>query len=86
MFPGLDRGTFHSVDLHLIGPVDAPEERLQRKVVRSPSSKNWRLDGGFVVDPEEVPDRYHRLAEGDFAILKFEGDEQPRLFDACVSC
>jgi hypothetical protein len=82
MFPGLDRGTFHPVDLHLIGPVDAPAERLQRKVVRSASSKNWRLDGEFVVDPEVVPDRYHRLTDADYAIFKFEGDEQP----AVVRC
>ena len=77
MYPGLREGREYPIDLRIAGPRGHFEQRLRRKIVRSDNSKNWRLDGEFVHDPEELPDRYHALRDGDFAVMRFDGEAVP---------
>lgn len=66
------------VELSILGPAGKPAHALTRKVLRSPGSKNWRLDGEFIHDIEEDPDRFCDLRAGDYAVLVFAGDERPK--------
>jgi hypothetical protein len=63
------------VDLVFFGPGLAPAHSLARKV--KIDAKNLRLNGELVHDPEEEPDRYSQLIEGDFAVMEFGGDAVP---------
>ncbi|WNZ62425.1 hypothetical protein QEG98_00795 [Myxococcus sp. MxC21-1] len=77
-YPGL-RGSFEQVNfpLSIIGPGGRAAHRLTRKALRSQGSKNWRLNGEFVFDPDGEPGRYDTLAVNDYGLLAFEGGERP---------
>jgi hypothetical protein len=61
----------------IYGPNGAGAHEIARKAVRSPGSKNWRLNGETIHEPEGEAGRYSRLAEGDLALLRFDGEPQP---------
>lgn len=66
------------LDLYLYGPGLAPERNLQRKIIKGRTYKNWRLNGEFVdAQPDDPPDRYSVLEEGDIAVFDFVGDPYP---------
>jgi hypothetical protein len=77
-YPGLrDRFTELHFGLTIVGPGAAPPYVLSRKALRTEGAKNWRLDGELINDPADQPGRFDGLAEGDVAILAFEGTQQP---------
>ncbi|MCY1042599.1 hypothetical protein OV208_14840 [Corallococcus sp. bb12-1] len=78
-YPGL-KGTFDQVPIALtvMGPGGKAAHRLMRKALRTKGAKNWRLNGEVIHDPDGEPERYDGLAEGDFAVISFEGNERPR--------
>ena len=65
------------VDLWITGPDGTAPVNLQRKIIKGPTYKNWRLDGEFVYDPEESPGRFNALEPEDIALLGFEGELEP---------
>lgn len=72
------------LDLTFLGPGLAGRHNLQRKIVRSAASKNWRLDGEYVQDPPENPARFHALRPDDLAVFEFIGDGLPRAATALL--
>lgn len=79
LYPVLPRlvETAFTVDLHIYGPAGAPADILARKILKSATYKNWRLNGEYVSNPHHMPNRYNSLVAGDYAILAFEGDLTP---------
>ncbi len=82
LYPGLPGTAMgiegkRTLDLFIYGPGLGSEYNLQRKIVKGATYKNWRLDGEFVHNPPEDPDRFNVLAEGDLAVIEFFGDTQP---------
>jgi hypothetical protein len=77
-FPSLSN-SFDNIHLPLtiIGPGDREQHTLSRKILRSQGSKNWRLNGEFIHNPEEDSVRYNSLCPDDYAVLMFEGTERP---------
>jgi hypothetical protein len=65
------------LDLFLYGPGLEGEYNLQRKIVKSGAYKNWRLNGEFIFNPQDSPDRFNSLKPGDFVIFDFLGDLLP---------
>ena len=65
------------VDLFVFGPNAAPELNLQRKIIKTSSYKNWRLNGEFISNPIESTTRFNDLVEGDIAVLEFNDGEIP---------
>ncbi|MFJ7796728.1 hypothetical protein [Pseudomonas sp. NPDC096950] len=65
------------IDVSIYGPGAAPKHSLARKIVKGAAYKNWRLNGEFVNNPIESPERYNELREGDFAIMIFGGESIP---------
>lgn len=65
------------VDVSIYGPAAAPKHSLARKIVKGNTYKNWRLNGEFVENPLDMPERYNVLREGDFAILIFNDGFAP---------
>ncbi|VVP16152.1 hypothetical protein PS858_03568 [Pseudomonas fluorescens] len=65
------------VDVSIYGPGVAPKHSLARKIVKGAAYKNWRLNGEFINNPIESPERYNELREGDFAIMIFGGESIP---------
>lgn len=65
------------VSLYIYGPGMQEVHMLQRKILKSPGSKNWRLNGELIYSPEENLDRYAALKPGDIAVLGFEGKLKP---------
>lgn len=59
--------------LYTYGPGLAEVYPLQRKIIKSGSYKNWRLNGEFIFTPEETPERFNILKPNDIAIMGFEG-------------
>ncbi len=67
------------VTLYLFGPgVNNDVYVLQRKILKSASYKNWRLNGEFIYPPENNPDRFNILKPNDIAIMGFEGLTIPK--------
>jgi len=66
------------LDLFLYGPGLAVEYNLQRKIIKGSSYKNWRLDGEFIPNPSEEPDRFNVLVPGDLMVIQFVGDFAPK--------
>lgn len=64
--------------LLIIGPGPRTAHLLTRMAMRSQGSKNWHIQGEPIHDPAKEPGRYGNLAENDFAIMAFEGNERPR--------
>jgi hypothetical protein len=77
-FPSLSN-SFDNIHLPLsiIGPGERQQHTLSRKILRSQGSKNWRLNGEFIHNPEEDSTRYNSLCPDDYAVLMFEGAERP---------
>lgn len=65
------------LDLFIYGPGTKGEYNLQRKIVKQPSYKNYRLNGEFVANPLEDPERFNELVPGDIAIFSFIGEVTP---------
>lgn len=65
------------VDLSIFGPGPTSRHSLARKIVKGAAYKNWRLNGEFINNPLETPERYNSLREGDFAIFIFAGEPAP---------
>ena len=65
------------LDLFIFGPGLGAEYNLQRKIVKLASYKNWRLNGEFIFNPMESPERFNSLQPGDLAVLDFGGDVVP---------
>jgi len=65
--------------LNIVGPGGRWPHVLTRKAIRTAGAKNWRLDGEIVHNPADQADRYDRLAEDDFAVIAFEGDDHPKV-------
>lgn len=65
------------IDLYVYGPGLEGELNIQRKIVKTPSYKNWRLNGEFVDDVNN-PERFSPLGEGDFVVIEFTGELFPQ--------
>jgi hypothetical protein len=63
------------LDLSIFGPGLAGLHNLQRKILRQ--QKNWRLNGEFVNNPDETPERYNSLEPGDILVMEFSGEIVP---------
>ena len=72
-----DRQNKLGVDLWIAGPGAAKPVNLQRKIIKGPTYKNWRLDGEFIYNPADEPDRFNILVPGDIALFGFEGELAP---------
>lgn len=82
LYPGLPAtptalGDKIPLDLFVYGPGLEGEYNLQRKIVKGRTYKNWRLDGEFIFNPSERPDRFNTLVKGDLAVFEFFGDVRP---------
>jgi hypothetical protein len=66
-----------ALDLFIFGPGLAGEHNLQRKIVKWGTYKNWRLNGEFIYNPDDNPQRYNALAPGDIAVFDFIGEITP---------
>lgn len=79
-----DRGGELEVPLRIAGPgAGYGELRVTRKISKGTGYKNYRLNGEFVLNPEDADHRFDRLDIGDVAVFAFEGAGQPtrvRLF------
>jgi hypothetical protein len=65
------------IDLHVYGPGLTGDDNLQRKIIKAPAYKNWRLDGEFIYNPSNQPGRFNALAPNDFAVIEFVGEPLP---------
>ncbi|WP_028313650.1 protein NO VEIN domain-containing protein [Desulfatibacillum aliphaticivorans] len=66
------------LDLYLLGPGVSLPYNVQRKIIKQPGSyKNWRLNGEYIPNPDEEPERFNVLKEGDYALFEFEGSPVP---------
>ena len=72
-----DRQNKRGIDLWIAGPDAAEPVNLQRKIIKGSAYKNWRLDGEFVYNPDNTPDRFNILEAGDIALLGFDGELAP---------
>lgn len=66
-----------SLDLYIYGPGLEGQYNLQRKIIKLGSYKNWRLDGEYILNPDESPARFNELSPGDFVVFDFQGDVSP---------
>lgn len=85
-YPGLPEyisttGKELAFSMKLYGPGIRPTYSLARKIVRSAGSKNWRLNGEFIHDPEDESGRFDALEPGDFALLLFHGEPVPHALE-----
>ena len=65
------------VNLHIYGPGAAGDLNLMRKIMKQESYKNYRLDGEYINNPLDQPERFDLLRPGDLAIVQFLGDLYP---------
>src|SRR2546423_2477003 len=82
LYPGLrdfDRSVARRlpVDVFIYGPGLEGELNIQRKIVKSTGSKNWRLNGEFVYNPDEGRLRFNSLEPNDFAVFDFSEGVSP---------
>ena len=83
MAEGDDGGV--QVRLRLTGPGSGrPDIRVTRKIIKNDAYKNYRLNGEFVKNPDEGPDRFDYLAAGDLALMVFDGAARPRALQLFV--
>lgn len=66
------------VTLYIYGPGMEDVHTLQRKILKSKGSKNWRLNGELVYSPEDNLGRYDCLCPGDIALMGFDGEPIPK--------
>lgn len=79
LYPGLNDPSAEKrfpVDLFIFGPGLEDAINLQRKILKPPGAKNWRLNGELVNDLNNNA-RFNLLAAGDFAILDFNDGMSP---------
>jgi len=79
LYPGLSDSSSERkfrVDLFIYGPGMAGMYTLQRKIVRSEHSKNWRLNGETIQILDETV-RFNVLDERDFAVFDFNEGMRP---------
>ena len=72
-----DRQNKLGIDLWVAGPGAAKLVNLQRKIIKGTTYKNWRLDGEFIYNPEDQPNRFNVLVPGDIVLFGFEGELVP---------
>lgn len=81
LFPAISEATRGAgrvpLDLWIFGPGNRPPINLQRKIIKWGTYKNWRLDGEFITNPVDEPDRFNSLAPGDYVIFSCEGEVLP---------
>ena len=82
LYPALDaivreRQNKLGIDLWIAGPAAAEPINLQRKIIKGVGYKNWRLDGEFIHNPDEEPERFNVLEPGDIVLLGLEGELAP---------
>jgi len=65
------------VDIFIYGPGLEGEYNLQRKVLKPVGSKNWRLNGEFVLNPDDGPQRFNSLEANDFVVFDFSDGMLP---------
>ena len=65
------------LDLYIYGPGLKGPFNLPRKIIKRKAYKNWRLDGEFVDNPSDDPDRFNVLKPGDIVVFEFEEDTIP---------
>lgn len=77
LYPGLQGLTEREipVSLQIYGPNALPAYNLARKILLQ--QKNWRLDGEYINNPENSPNRFNILEPNDIAILDFVGELEP---------
>lgn len=78
LFPALPDAAAESngrfpLDLNIFGPGHAGLHNLQRKILKGIAYKNWRLDGEYINNPENSPERYNVLRPDDLAVFEFRG-------------
>ena len=80
LYPELKNATGDKVKvtLHIYGPGMEDVHTLQRKILKSQGSKNWRLNGELIYSPEDNLDRYDCLHPGDIALMGFDGEPIPK--------
>ncbi len=80
LYPELKNATGDKVKvtLHIYGPSMEDVHTLQRKILKSQGSKNWRLNGELIYSPEDNLDRYDCLHPGDIALMGFDGEPIPK--------
>lgn len=82
LYPELRKSTADTklpVSLHIYGPGLKDAHVLQRKILKSKGSKNWRLNGELIYSQENDPQRYDSLQPGDIALIGFDGDTVPSI-------
>ncbi|GAN77311.1 protein NO VEIN domain-containing protein [Acidisphaera rubrifaciens] len=67
--------------LTIYGPDAKEAHKLARKIIKTASYKNWRLNGEFIPGPPNDPARYDGIQPGDLAIMSFTGEIAPRTLD-----
>ena len=67
------------VDLWIAGPGAEAPINLQRKIIKGATYKNWRLDGEFIYNPEDSPNRFNILRPSDIVLLGLEGELAPHV-------
>lgn len=65
------------LDLSIYGPGSHGLYNIQRKIIKGGTYKNWRLDGEFIFNPEDAPERFNILAPEDIAVIEFVGPIYP---------
>jgi len=65
------------LDLSIYGPGHSGLHNLQRKILKGSAYKNWRLDGEYINNPDDEPERYNVLQPGDIAVFDFSGTVVP---------
>ncbi len=63
-----------TLELFIYGPANGAELNITRKIIKTGSYKNWRLDGEFI---REDPDRFDKLHPNDFVVMEFLGSIFP---------
>jgi hypothetical protein len=67
--------------ISIFGPEGEGAQNCTRKIVKSSSSKNWRLNGELIVSPDNEVARYDNVQPEDLAVMAFDGDAAPQRMD-----
>ncbi len=70
------------LDMQVLGPDMKPALGFARKIIKGDTYKNWRLDGEIIHNPDDDPNRFNVLDEGDIVLLVFEGEDSPEILRA----
>jgi hypothetical protein len=72
------------VTLQILGPGLEKELNLARKIIKGGTYKNWRLNGEFIDNPIESPNRFNSLSANDFVLLDFIDENEPKTIRAVL--